>query len=93
MTSYVINNFLAWMDNIGIDNVVPRSDQEIVCDLLLKKVRQKRGKKTRVQFAPRYSSQSKGAVESHIKLVQGRFRTMRLQVEANYRSCGSHSHQ
>ena len=72
VTSYVVNSFIGGMDNLGIDNAVLRSDQEIVCDMLLKKIRQKRNKKTRVQFAPRYSSQSRGAVETHIKLVQGR---------------------
>ena len=57
--------------------------------LILQMVRNNRQvmgrKKTRIQLAPRYSSPSKGAVETHIKLAQGRFRSLRIQVEANYK--------
>ena len=81
VTDYVINSVVAFIDGLGHDVVTVSSDNEPVCHQVLAKVKDKRVKTTHVKFAPRYSSQSKGAVESYIGHIQGQIRTTRLAAE------------
>eukprot|EP00971_Amphidinium_carterae_P044042 866611-Amphidinium_carterae.2 len=88
VTDYVVFSVVNFIDSLGVQRVVLRSDNEEVCKLIGARVKAKRTQHTEVTYAPRYSSQSKGTVENYIQRMQGQIRTMRLELECKYGAFG-----
>ena len=78
----------AFIKRLGHERVRIRTDGEPSIKLLATSVqaeRLKAGIQTIVEETPRYSSQSLGAVGVAQRIVQGRTRTARSQLETDYR--------
>ena len=86
MTPYVMESVVTFIDNLGYDSVIFRSDNENACQTLGMKVEALRTKSTRIQHRPRYSSPSKGTVEAMTRRLQGQIRTMCQELERVYQT-------
>ena len=85
VTKYVIQEVVEFLNMLCYEEVVLKSDSEPVCKVLLENVRSARSpKKTHIKFAPRYSSQSKGAVENYIRRISGKIRALLLELSVKY---------
>ena len=81
LRKHIVTGSVISLDNISIDQLIFKSNRQTVCDQLLKVLTETQERQFRTQVAQRYKSLNKGPVEQH-KLSEGKFRTMKFQIEA-----------
>ena len=85
ITDYVVSAAARWIDSLCHGSVKIRSDNEGACKVMGPRLQTARlGKPTKIEYTPRYSSQSKGGVENFIKNMKGQTRAMMLDVGLRY---------
>ena len=79
-----VRESLRFLDFLGYQKVVVKSDQEEALNAVIRKVRQYRGSDTQTmqEHSPVGSSQSNGATERRIQTIEGLVRTMRSAFES-----------
>ena len=81
---YSVRESLKYLDFLGYQSVVIKTDQEKALNAMINRVRQYRGSDTQTmaEHSPVGSSQSNGMVERRIQTIEGQIRTLRSAFEA-----------
>ena len=79
-----VRESLRFLDFLGYQKIVVKSDQEEALNAVIRKVRQYRGSDTQTmqEHSPVGSSQSNGATERRIQTIEGQVRTLRSAFES-----------
>ena len=70
---------------LGYNKMVFRGDQEPALRTMMNRIKMMSGEQCSVEETPVGESQSNGAVESQVKEIRGMYKTMRSDMETNYR--------
>ena len=81
---YSVREALRYLDFLGYQSVMVKTDQEKALNAVVRRVRQYRGADTQTmtENSPVGSSQSNGMIERRIQTVEGQIRTLRSAFEA-----------
>ena len=78
---------------LGYNKMIFKGDQEPALRTMMKRIKMMSGEQCVMEQSPVGESQSNGAIEGSIKIMQGQFRTMRADLETCYKRAIPRTHQ